>query len=366
MAQQVLQNVFLAGGIIANQNGLGRDIWFVPFNQITNFLQIFFVFELLYALTLGIIKISICFLFLRLFPDKRIRRLLWGTQVFIVVLIVTYLIADLAQCQPMSYFWDMWDGDHVGRCNNLNGMAWSHAIINIALDLWMLALPASQVWGLNMPLRRKLGVMIMFGLGIFITIVSIIRLRSLIGFAQAYPQNPTMDFFGIAVWSALELTTGVTVACLPATRQVVVKYVPILPEVISKYTSRLSNSLSYVTASKSTKSELGKFTDISRDKTLQRIPTEDIVLNTLAMPARAPGSPAEPRPYSIATTPSSHVDGFSLGVFDGAVGDSTEEMSDSGNDTERTRPEGPLEANTTRPWRPMSYPQAQADRLRWH
>lgn len=45
-------------------------------------------------------------------------------------------------------------------------MAWSHAIVNIALDLWMLALPASQVWGLKMPLRRKIGVMIMFGLGI--------------------------------------------------------------------------------------------------------------------------------------------------------------------------------------------------------
>lgn len=127
MAEQVLQNVFLAGGIIgkatpptspstipneehiANQNGLGIDIWFVPFNQITNFLQIFFVFEVLYTLTLGIIKISICFLFLRLFPERRIRRYLWATQVFNVTLIVVYVIVDLAQCQPMSYFWDMWE-----------------------------------------------------------------------------------------------------------------------------------------------------------------------------------------------------------------------------------------------------------------
>lgn len=57
-------------------------------------------------------------------------------------------------------------GEHVGRCINIYAMAWSHAIVNIALDLWMLALPASQVWGLKMPLRRKIGVMIMFGLGI--------------------------------------------------------------------------------------------------------------------------------------------------------------------------------------------------------
>ena len=57
-------------------------------------------------------------------------------------------------------------GEHVGRCINIYAMAWAHAIINIALDLWMLALPASQVWGLKMPFRRKLGVMVMFGLGI--------------------------------------------------------------------------------------------------------------------------------------------------------------------------------------------------------
>lgn len=119
--------MFLAGGIIgkaspctspsatsnrprtANQNGLGIDIWFVPFNQITNFLQIFFVFEVLYTLTLGIIKISICFLFLRLFPERRIRRYLWATQVFNVTVVVVYVIVDLAQCQPMSYFWDMWE-----------------------------------------------------------------------------------------------------------------------------------------------------------------------------------------------------------------------------------------------------------------
>jgi hypothetical protein len=57
-------------------------------------------------------------------------------------------------------------GEHVGRCINIYAMAWAQAIINIALDLWMLALPASQVLRLNMQLRKKMGVMVMFGLGI--------------------------------------------------------------------------------------------------------------------------------------------------------------------------------------------------------
>lgn len=194
----------------------------------------------------------------------------------------------------------------------------------------------------------------------------------------------------MALWSALELTTGVTVACLPATRQVVVKYVPVLPEIISRYTSRLTSTLSYVSGgSKSAggKSELGKSTikstiksaDISRDRTLQRIPTTEdaIVMKALPpAPPRTPRSPGAgepgaggPRPYSVATTPSSLADGFSLSVFDRAGGDSTEDISDAGNDPEQGRPAvspgGPLGPNATRQWRPMSYPQPRPDRPRW-
>lgn len=197
----------------------------------------------------------------------------------------------------------------------------------------------------------------------------------------------TVDFFGVALWSALELTTGVTVACLPATRQVVVKYVPILPEILSRYTSRITSTLSYVsggTKSVGKTSELGKSTnkstDISRDRTLQRIPTEDaIVMKALppAPPPRSPegggGGPGAARPYSVATTPSSLADGFSLGVFDRSAGDSAgesaEDVSDVGNDPERggpaASPGGPLGPSAARSWRPMSYPQPRTDRPRW-
>lgn len=234
-----------------------------------------------------------------------------------------------------------------------------------------------------------------------ITVVSSIRLRSLIGFAQAFPQNPTskhnrvhhqlrparseltrpstVDFFGVALWSALELTTGVTVACLPATRQVVVKYVPILPDIISRYTSRLTSTLSYVsggTKSAGKTSELGKSnksTDISKDRTLQRIPTEDAIIMKALPPAppppRTPRSPGDARPYSVATTPSSLADGFSLGVFEGGAGSSADDVSNAGNDPEQGRPAvspgGPLGPNATRPWRPISYPQPRTDRPRW-
>lgn len=127
----------------------------------------FLAFEVIYTVTLGLIKISICFFYLRIFPNKDFRRIVWGTQAFNAVLVITFVIVDLAQCQPLDWFWNRLrqETTETGSCIDVNAMAWAHAIINIVLDLWMLALPASQILGLQMALGKKLQVMSMFALG---------------------------------------------------------------------------------------------------------------------------------------------------------------------------------------------------------
>lgn len=112
------------------------------------------------------IKISICFLFLRLFPDEKFRRIVWATQCFNFAVLITFIFVNTLQCRPMSFFWTGWDGEHQGSCFNMNAAAWAHAAIHIALDIWMLVLPASQVWTLNVSLKRKLAILAMFSLGI--------------------------------------------------------------------------------------------------------------------------------------------------------------------------------------------------------
>lgn len=112
------------------------------------------------------IKISICFLYARLFSTPAFQRAIWATQALNVLLIILFVGADLAQCQPLSFFWEGWDGEHEGSCFNVNATAYAHSAVNIALDVWMLALPASQVWRLNLGLRSKLDVFMMFSLGI--------------------------------------------------------------------------------------------------------------------------------------------------------------------------------------------------------
>lgn len=58
------------------------------------------------------------------------------------------------------------DLEHEGTCFDVNGFAFAHSGINIGLDVWMIILPAAQVWKLNMSFKGKLGVMAMFTVGI--------------------------------------------------------------------------------------------------------------------------------------------------------------------------------------------------------
>lgn len=65
-----------------------------------------------------------------------------------------------------------------------------------------------------------------------VTIVSILRLRSLVQFATS--QNPTWDQFDIAFWTTLEVPTGIICCCLPAIRLILIKTFPRLFGMLTK------------------------------------------------------------------------------------------------------------------------------------
>lgn len=79
-----------------------------------------------------------------------------------IAYMVVFIVATALQCFPVSMAWQKWDGEHQGKCLNLNAEGWASAIINIILDLIVIVLPMRQLKDLAMSWRRKLGVMIMF------------------------------------------------------------------------------------------------------------------------------------------------------------------------------------------------------------
>ncbi|EGX89777.1 integral membrane protein, putative [Cordyceps militaris CM01] len=223
------------------QNGMGRDVWTLAPGQITKFGLGFYVIEVLYFQQVATLKLSLLLFYVRIFPSRPVRRLLWGTVGFVAAWGVAYVFLGLFQCTPIRYFWTKWDGTHSGHCLDINALGWSNAGISIATDLWMLGIPLWQLRSLQLDWRRKVGVAIMFVVGTFVTVMSILRLRSLVTFG-AQSQNPTWEFFDVALWSDIEINVGLMCICMPSLRLLLVRLFPKVLGTTQRYYAKYSLS----------------------------------------------------------------------------------------------------------------------------
>lgn len=146
-------------------NGIGRDVWTLPFATLTAFTRWFYVMEMLYFAQIALLKTSILFFYLRIFGHTGIKWFILGTLVFNALYGVIFVLVSAFQCRPISYYWTRWTGETDGACMDVNAIAWANAGISIAIDFWMLALPLSQIRSLNLHWKKKVGVAMMFCVG---------------------------------------------------------------------------------------------------------------------------------------------------------------------------------------------------------
>lgn len=73
--------------------------------------------------------------------------------------------------------------------------------------------PSPRRLKLDLNWKKKMGIILTFCVGLFVTICSMIRLRALVGWTKS--ANAPYDFAALAVWSLIELDVGVICACMP-------------------------------------------------------------------------------------------------------------------------------------------------------
>ena len=161
----IATNVFQIKGTVAN--GMGKDIWTLTPPMITQFSRFFFFAEISYFFELTMIKMSITIFYLRLFTAPIVRKLLWTTMVFTGVVGAVSLSLGIVQCNPLASMDSTWNrSPHHESCIDNNTLAWANAGVSIGLDLWMIAIPLSQIRKLQLDWKRKVGAAMMFSVGI--------------------------------------------------------------------------------------------------------------------------------------------------------------------------------------------------------
>ncbi|KAF5484485.1 Satratoxin biosynthesis SC1 cluster protein 4 [Colletotrichum siamense] len=256
-------------------NGAGKDLWTLNERQIMNFFKAFYALQVLYHSCIDLIKASILFMYLRIFhlPGEKVRIVLWVTLILNILNGLIFILVGLFQCQPISLAWKFWTGEVTGKCIDIVQLALAHAGINIALDVWMLIIPATQIWNMNLATKKKFAIMFMFGLGLFLTVVCCYRITQILEFKK-YPLNPTVAMMPSVIWSDIELYVGVFTACIPNLRQFFVRFILGQSEKKKRLSSALTGSANSNMTPRSKRSTLSH--NLSEFDDLDNLDMDDI------------------------------------------------------------------------------------------
>jgi hypothetical protein len=136
---------------------------------------------------------------------------------------------------------------------------------NIFFDLIVFFLPVPKLMALQVKdKRRKIGAVLTFLLGLFVTICSIVRLQYLAQLGKV--ANATYHYNAISLWSGLEGDVGVICACMPTIAG------PILYFFREKVGSRLSSFSKSVGSTGKSTTMSSRITGTG-DKGVQRLPS---------------------------------------------------------------------------------------------
>lgn len=77
---------------------------------------------------------------------------------------IAIFVADIFQCSPLAYVYDT--SIPGGKCFNQGAFFVATAALTIFTDLLVLFLPTWIIFGLQMPMRRKIAVIFILSLGL--------------------------------------------------------------------------------------------------------------------------------------------------------------------------------------------------------
>ncbi|KAK4180560.1 major facilitator superfamily domain-containing protein [Triangularia setosa] len=236
-----LITVFLSLSIIfGTKRGLGRhgdqvEEWEMPGLRMCEY-----VFSILYNPALMATKSSVLVFYLRLAKNtqKILRMASWGVLGVVNLAGVILTFMNIFQCHPIAAAWDI--NTPMIRCIPLLTEFICSAPINVTTDLAILALPIPVLTSMRLPPRQKVILILTFSLGIFVTIVDVVRiyylqkaidvtaLTSSSNREAIYGQSPSFSWNASLslMWSAVEVNVGITCACVPTLKPLIVRILP--------------------------------------------------------------------------------------------------------------------------------------------
>ncbi|KAB8239076.1 hypothetical protein ETB97_002072 [Aspergillus alliaceus] len=204
--------------------GFGKDIWDIPFDDITQFYKYFQGFAVMYKVQISLAKISVCLFLLRIFQSRLFRTIAYTLIGINASIGITWALVDGLRCNPVHLAWDGWKNEDPGTCIDFIDAILGNCLVNIFVDAIMVVMPVYEVSKLQLPMQKKLTVALMFVMGSVLTVIAIIRL--VVFWNNRWGQNQTAGIYPLIHWSVIETQVAIVCACLPSSRALLNHFFP--------------------------------------------------------------------------------------------------------------------------------------------
>ncbi|GAA84753.1 hypothetical protein AKAW_02867 [Aspergillus luchuensis IFO 4308] len=195
-----------------------------------------YVMQLFWNTCLPVIKLSIVLFYQRIFPVPSMIFACRAVMLFLAAWYVAFQTTAIFQCIPIHHEWQKKTA--TGHCIDFVPFVITLAATNLCTDVLLLVLPTREIWKLQIPWPRKIGLSIIFTLGVMYVVcsavfqkpsdltimfasvctISIVRLENLIAISDS---DITWSDTYSHLWTAIESSLGVVVSCLPSLMPIV-------------------------------------------------------------------------------------------------------------------------------------------------
>ena len=165
--------------------------------------QVNFASRPLYMLVVTGYKVALCLAYLRILSgtESIYRKLTIALLVFIALSHGVSTLVIVFQCKPVS---KSWHPDMDGECL-ADFPTWiATATLTIVCDIFTFVLPVPLFFSLQISLRRKVVLSVLFVLGFFTTACSIMRM------VQIWEIRKTGDNSALVLWAVAKMNVGVS------------------------------------------------------------------------------------------------------------------------------------------------------------
>ncbi|PYI11753.1 hypothetical protein BO78DRAFT_413562 [Aspergillus sclerotiicarbonarius CBS 121057] len=197
--------------ILSILGGAGRHATDIDPASVVVTLKTILPLEALYGIVMGLIKSSVMLFFTRIFGSKRSFRIcVFVVMVLVWIWAISVILETLLLCRPLAYNWDMTISN--GVCGNRNATYVVAGTLNLITDLMVMALPLPHIWKLQLSIPKRLALSFVFCLGLLVSVISIVRLFSLM--AISFTDITHSVQMGV-MWTVLEPELAIICANMP-------------------------------------------------------------------------------------------------------------------------------------------------------